>query len=158
MRKKMFLGAFIAVSMTLMSSTCSNDDDENNGNSNVDLQELTVISTTGTWHISNFVDDGQDETYHFTNYSFTFSPDGNVVAENGSTSITGMWSIGDDNSSDDDSSSDVDFNLFFNVSESSEFEDLNDDWDIVNYSESTITLTDVSGGDGSVDNLVFTKN
>ena len=77
--------------------------------------------------------------------------------------MTGSWSIisnsnsndDDDSSSDDDSSDDVDFNIFF--SSSSNFEELSEDWEIVSYTETRIELKHVSGGDGSIDVLVFEK-
>jgi hypothetical protein len=46
----------------------------------------------------------------------------------------------------------VDFNLFF-----SQYEDLSDDWEVVNSSDTKLELKDVSGGDGSIDYLTFEK-
>ena len=37
-------------------------------------------------------------------------------------------------------------------------EDLTDDWDVVSHTATTISLIDVSGGNGGTDTLVFTKN
>jgi hypothetical protein len=53
----------------------------------------------------------------------------------------------------DDSSDDLDFNIFFNVA--NDFEDLNDDWDIISQSSSKIELIDISGGNGGTDYLTF---
>ncbi|MCB0382605.1 MAG: hypothetical protein KDD05_04705, partial [Psychroserpens sp.] len=60
----------------------------------------------------------------------------------------------DDSSSDDD----IDFNIFFPVPDSNNFEDLNDDWDIVSTSSNTIELIDISGGNGGTDFLTFERN
>lgn len=144
--------------MMLMSSTCSSDDDSSSNNSNVNVQELINISTDGTWRVTSFVEEGNDETNHFNNFTFTFNADGTITAVNDPQIITGMWSISNDSSSDDDSSSDEDFVIFFNVDASSNFEDLNDDWDIVTYSNTRIELIDISGGNGGTDTLVFEKN
>lgn len=140
---------------SLMSSTCSSDDD-NMPNSSV--QDAVMVSQSGTWKISSFIDSGQNETNHFTGYTFTFEDDGDVTATNGSNTLTGSWSITNSNSNDDSNDdSDMDFNIFFPVDESSAFEDLNDDWDISSYNENTINLIDVSGGNGGTDTLTFTR-
>lgn len=110
----------------------------------------------GNWRVSKFIDSGTDETNDFTGYNFTFTEGGSVTASNGSLSYTGTWSI--TASSSDDSNDDVDFNLMFSVSEENDFEDLNDDWDILSQSETKIELTDVSGGNGGTDYLTFEKN
>lgn len=144
-----------------IAGSCSSDDNNNMDENVINVQELTSFSTSGTWRITSYVDDGETETHHFTNYTFTFKQDGTVTAVNGDTTITGTWAISDDDDDDDDSSSsnsDKDFVLNFNVDDDSEFEDLNDDWDIHSYSSNKISLGDVSGGDGSTDTLVFEKN
>jgi hypothetical protein len=39
-----------------------------------------------------------------------------------------------------------------------DFEDLNDDWDIISRSSTKIELIDISGGNGGTDYLTFEKN
>jgi hypothetical protein len=157
MKTNFFIGFIVYFSMSLIFSSCSNDDDSVN---NTDVSQLMDIAETGTWRISSYIDSGADETSDFTGYNFTFSPNGNLIASNGETEVTGTWSITDDsNSSDDDDSSsddDTDFNIFF--ASPPNFEDLTDDWDIVSMNNTTIELIDISGGNGGTDNLVFTKN
>ncbi len=153
----LFLGC-----LALFIVSCSSDDDsDSNSNDNAALIEASITNATnGTWRISNFNDSGQDETSDFTGYSFTFGADGTIIATNGTTTQTGTWSITDDsNSSDDDSSNDddIDFNINFPVPDTNNFEDLNDDWDIVTTSETQISLIDISGGNGGIDVLIFTK-
>lgn len=109
----------------------------------------------GTWKITNLTDDGENETYYFAGYSFDFNSDGKVTATNGASTISGTWSVSKDNSNDD-SSSDVDFNLSF--PETNNFDELNDDWDIVTQNDNTLELKDVSGGNGGTDLLTFSKN
>ncbi|MHA7842713.1 MAG: hypothetical protein ACX93I_05290 [Winogradskyella sp.] len=155
------LGFVLMLSLTLMSGMCSSDDDD--GTSNNNSQQIAAIEDdvqTGTWTITNFVDSGQNETSDFNGYGFTFNPNGSLVATNGTNTITGTWSVTDDDSSDDDgsSSSDIDFNIFFPVPETSDFEDLNDDWDIVTATSTRIELIDISGGNGGTDLLTFERN
>ncbi|WP_298759288.1 hypothetical protein [uncultured Psychroserpens sp.] len=160
MKKGLYFGVLILLSFSLMSFSCSDDDD---GNPNDNSQQIAQIETTvesGIWRITNFNDSGQNETSDFTGYDFTFNSDGSLVATNGSTTMTGTWSVTDDSNSNDDSSSDddIDFNIFFAVPETNNFEDLNDDWDIVSTSSTRIELIDVSGGNGGTDMLTFERN
>jgi len=130
--------------------SCSEDDDSNNTTSA--QEDIEQIVQSGTFIISSFVDSGEDETGYFSCYAFQFNPNGTVIATSQSNTYNGTWSISG-SSSDDDSSDDLDFNLNFNLTNA--FEDLNDDWDIVSYSSTTIELIDISGGNGGTDTLVF---
>lgn len=109
----------------------------------------------GTWKISYYAEDGSNQTSDFTGYTFNFTSDGNVTATNGFSTIVGTWSVSKDNSNDD-SSSDVDFNLVFPATNN--FDELNDDWDIVTQNDNTLELKDISGGNGGIDLLTFSKN
>ena len=157
---------FIAITVLVATICvgCTTDDDGSSDDNTVQIQEVQSTVQDGTWRITNFNDSGQDETSDFTGYNFTFASDGTLTASNGTDSLTGTWSVMDDSSSssdDDDSSSDdddVDFNIFFPVPDSNDFEDLNDDWDIVSISATRIELIDVSGGNGGTDRLTFEKN
>ncbi len=162
MKKAFYFGLLTMLSFSLMSSTCSSDDD--GGSPNDNSQQISQIENTaesGTWQITNFNDSGQNETSNFNGYDFSFNSDGSLVATNGSNTMTGTWSVTNDSNSDDDSSSDdddIDFNIFFPVPDSNDFEDLNDDWDIVSSSSTRIDLIDISGGNGETDMLTFEKN
>jgi len=153
----MFLTALVFILFA-----CESDDNSDSNGNQSSIDQITEIAETGTWRIISFIDSGDDETSDFNGYAFTFNQDGTLIAVNGSTTLSGTWSVTDDSSSssdDDDNSSDQeDFNIFFPVPESNDFEDLNDDWDIVSVSEVSISLTDVSGGNGGTDTLVFERN
>ncbi|NIX63803.1 hypothetical protein HB672_02555 [Gaetbulibacter sp. S0825] len=139
---------------SLMSLTCSNDDENVNDN-NQQISQIENIVESGTWRITNYIDSGENETSDFTGYNFSFNSDGSLIASNGTNTLTGTWSITDDSSSSDD---DIDFNIFFPVSDNNDFEDLNDDWDIISNTSTKIELIDISGGNGGTDNLTFEKN
>lgn len=143
---------------------CSKDDsnDATNNNNGNSADQVREIATNGTWRVTYFFDTDQEETSNFNGYTFTFGEDGTLTAVNGNTTVTGSWSVLDDSSnssSDDDGNStdDDDFNILFPVPESNDFEDLNDDWDIISVTANKIELTDVSGGNGGTDFLTFTK-
>ncbi|MBT8324788.1 MAG: hypothetical protein HKN99_10990 [Winogradskyella sp.] len=113
-----------------------------------------------SWRISSYIDSGEDETSDFEFYNFTFASDGTLTASNGTNTLVGSWSVtaSSSSSSDDDDDDDIDFNINFPVPDSNPFEDLNDDWDVISYTSTSIVLRDVSGGDGSVDSLSFVQN
>jgi hypothetical protein len=123
-------------------------------------QQINNISTDGTWIVSSYVDDGDDETADFTTFRFTFLESGVLNAtdllSSNSNPYAGSWSITDSNSNDDDDSlNDLDFNINFSVN--NKLDDLSDDWDIISYTDTEIKLIDVSGGNGGTDYLTLTK-
>lgn len=120
----------------------------------VKTKDVNKTITEGKWRVSNFSEDGENETYHFTGYEFTFSDNGNVQAVGQNGTVSGTWSTTDDNSNDD-SSSDVDFNLVFPATNN--FDEISDDWDVISQSNDKIELQDISGGDGSIDKLTFER-
>lgn len=149
MKNLLFLG------IVLLLASCSQDDDViTQGNTAAAQQVQTTVSTGGDWRITSFIDSGDDETAYFAGYTFQFLANDVVEAVSSSTTYTGTWSVGS-NSSDDDSSSDLDFNLFFALT--NKFEELNDDWDIVSQSATKLELIDVSGGNGGTDYLTFER-
>lgn len=155
--KKTIFYSLIMISFTTLSLSCSSDDDDGNPNDNTeDINQIENNLETGSWRISNFMDSGQDETNDFNGYNFTFETNGTLTAMNDTTTYTGTWSV--TNSSSSSSSNDIDFNIFFPVSQDNDFEDLNDDWDIVTSSATMIELIDISGGNGGTDNLTFVRN
>ena len=143
--------AFILAAGIFMLS-CTKDNDLNNDPT---LDQMEDKIEAGTWKITLFEEAGKDETNHFSGYDFTFNSDGTLLAENGINSYEGTWSITDSNSNDD-SPDDLHFNIYFNLS--NDFEDLNDDWNILTSTDVKIELIDVSGGNGGTDYLTLEKN
>jgi hypothetical protein len=139
--------------MLTTASTCSNDDGPT-PNTNDPIDVINIVND-GTWRISYYYDTDQEETSSFNGYNFTFGANNVLTASNGTNNYTGTWSITDSNSNDD-SISDLDFNIAF--SSPAQFEELSDDWEILEKSATRIKLTDISGGNGGTDFLTFTKN
>ena len=159
MKPKILKSIALMACLSLFSFQCDEDDVNPNDNS-LKKAAIELNMQDGTWRISSYVDSGQNETSDFAGYIFAFSSTGALIASNGAMTKQGIWSVNDDNSSDDDSNddNDIDFNIVFDVAETDDFDDLNDDWDIVSHSSTQLQLRDVSGGYGSVDTLTFTKN
>ncbi|GAA0871841.1 hypothetical protein GCM10009117_09870 [Gangjinia marincola] len=148
--------------MLTITSACSTDDDstDNTNDPTVQIAEVETTVSSGTWRITNYNDSGEDETSDFNGYAFSFNSDGSLVATNGTITYTGTWAVVEDDDSDDDSpdDNDIDFVISFPVDDDNDFEDLNDDWDIESYTDTTINLIDISGGNGGTDILVFERN
>lgn len=157
MKTKFIYGLSLMLCLTLMSTTCEDDDIIIIDNS-AEIQEIKNTVESGTWQITSFIDSGVDETNHYTGFSFTFDSNGTLTATNNTNTYTGTWSITDDDDSDDDSnsSSDIDFNISF-LSPETFNDDLTEDWDIVMRTNSKIELIHISGGNGGTDNLIFEK-
>lgn len=149
--KNQFLSLVLLISASFLAVSCSSDDDssDNNNNSAIIVQ-LEASIKVGTWRVSNFVEDGTNQTHHFTGYAFTFSGNGTVTATNGTNTVTGTWSTSSS------SSSGAKFILNFNVT-SGPFEEISEDWRIESVTSILVDLKHVSGGDGSVDLLTFAK-
>ncbi len=133
-------------------TACTKDDGDGNGE--VDAAKLKETMAAGQWRISQYFDD-TDDTADYTGYIFTFNQSGVLSATNGSTALSGSWSVSDADSDDDSSDGTVDFNIFFSSPDI--FAELADNWDIVKLSATKLELKDVSGGDGSIDLLTFDK-
>ena len=144
MRAIKFLGVMLAAGVFFVS--CSKKKQ---------IDEIEKNVQDGSWRVTSYIDSGVDHTNDFNGYSFTFSDNGDVIAVNGGTTVSGTWSITSSNS-DDDSNDDMDFNLSF--ASPADFEELTDDWDIQSHTSTKIQLIDVSGGNGGTDYLTFEKN
>lgn len=108
--------------------------------------------TAGSWFVNLMEDSGTDETCDYVNYEFTFNTNGTVAAVSATNTKNGFWTA-------IDNSGNIDFILNFDLSGAGDpFEDLNDDWDVVMYSNLLIELLDVSGGGGGTDYLNFGRD
>lgn len=152
MKKLILIPALFCLFMLNVASMCSSDDNS----TSADPTPIINTVTQGTWKVTTYLDSGNDETNHFTGYNFTFGAANVLTAANGTNTYTGTWSVTSDDSNDDNPSGDIDFNIAF-VSPT-DFADLTEDWNIVSYSSTTISLIHISGGNGGTDTLVFTKN
>ena len=118
-----------------------------------------IITSEGDWRVASYTDGSKDRTSGYTEYAFTFFSDGSLTAVNGSATIRGSWSISiDSDNNSGDGHSDIDFRLDINKDEEDGVGELADDWDLVSITPSTLTLTDITSGNGGINNLIFSKN
>src|SRR5688572_6691980 len=140
MKTKLSLFAMVAL-IAALSISCNENNPTNDDTAN------TVKN--GTWRITYFYDSDHEETSSFSGYNFTFGSNNIVTATNGTTTITGTWTTGSDDSQ---------VKLILNFGSTVPFDELNDDWHVLELKDVKIRLDDLSGGGGGIDYLTFEKN
>ncbi len=129
-----------------VADSCDEDDDNDFNDDDIDDSELIAVLLNGEWAITFFFDD-EDETAQFNGYVFTFFEDRAATAAKDGMEIKGSWvTYGDDGS--------LELELDFGTE--SPLDELEDDWDIIEFGEDIIILKDISG-DGSVEFLIFER-
>lgn len=144
---------FLALLFTGLFTSCTNDD----ASDAVGTEEIRSSATMGEWRLTQLVDSGIDETQEFVNYTFIFSDNGTVSARSEANTVTGRWSVVNDRDRDDQMD-DLEFIIEFNVPESSIFDDLDEDWDILTVSDTKIALVDDDDDNEPSDLLTFERN
>lgn len=139
---------FLLLMLSIGLFSCKKDDDSNN--TTITTVNLSATATTGTWRVTYYYDDNQDETSNYAGYAFTFAG-GNVVTATkaGSPTVTGTWATGTDNSK---------VKLILSFATPATFNELSDDWHVTSRTDTKIVMTHVSGGNGGTDFLTFEKN
>lgn len=129
----------LAFCMAIFLAACSDDNDiSNTGNT---IQQ-------GSWRVTLFSEDGKDETGKFSGYSFIFGNNGTLTASNGSNVVSGSWAMGNDDSTP---------KLIISMPPVNDFDELSEDWHILESTSSRIRLQHISGGNGGTDLLTFEK-
>ena len=141
MKNLFFVTALIGL-MILTLSSCKNDDSSPSS-------DVTNTIEQGTWRITYFNDSGTDELYHFTGYNFTFKNGIVTATKSGSATVTGTYSDGNDDSQK---------KFIMNFGSAEPWEELSEDWVVLERTTSKIRLQHVSGGNGGTDTLTFEKN
>ncbi len=122
--------------MGLFSSCSTHDSNDDNSGAGSNTNP-----PSGAWIISMYFDTG-DETNKFSSYTFSFNAGGVISATNGSSTVTGTWS-----------QTSTKFIISFGTTPV--FEDLNDDWLIVEKTASSIKLKEDNPAQD--DRLEFTR-
>lgn len=133
----------ILLMSSLITASCKKNDDTNPSSNNSSGSTLS-----GNWRVTLYNDSGTDELYHFNGYTFTFS-NGTVTASKNGNTITGNYSTGIDDGKK---------KLYLNFGNVVPFEELNDDWNIIEEASTKMRLQDISGGNNETDLLTFEKN
>lgn len=130
---------FLVLSMTLVSC------DRNNSVST----SLSQSASSGSWRLTLFTDNGNDETADFSGYTFTFSNNGTLTVVKNGISKNGSWSV-------NTSSNKFIIELGPKDNTNLPLGELTNDWKILSTSTTEIRL----GDDNTTSNefVTFTKN
>jgi hypothetical protein len=146
--KKLKLIPFLAVLFMLnVASMCSNDDSSNDSPS---TSQITTNTTSGTWRVTFYQEDGSTQTSDFSGYNFSINSNGTITAVNGATTKSGTWSTYTDSGYSK-------FDILFSDLDGP-FESISEDWKVLSSTTSKLELKHISGGDGSIDYLTLEKN
>lgn len=129
-------------------ASCNSDDDSGDANTN-EFEQIETTLPQGQWKISKLIDGQSDDTADFQSFAFTFNVDGTATAQNDLFTENGTWAYDNSSSSSEE--------LILQFGQTTPFDKINDDWDIVSVSNTKIELSDVSGGNGDIELLTFTK-
>jgi len=126
------------------------DNQPSQGGGDDDVEALTNFITEGTFVVSFLTDDGE-EVFEFDNIFFQFDENNNILADDEDVDQNfdpvGQWSIAQD---------DGELELILNFDDS-DFGEMDDDWQVVDFSNGvTLSLIDQSS-DGDDDELVLNK-
>lgn len=150
--------AVFLLSVLIVLSSCDEDDDSPIDEfDNSDVASIQSSLQTGTWRISSFVDDGENETVNFNDFVFTFGTDGSISADNGSNVFNGSWRVELDDDDDDDDKDDLEFYITF-ATTNDNLDDLTEDWYVLEFSENRIRLSDDDDDTDNDDLLTFERN
>ena len=136
MKKIILLSVAIFVSSLLIIS-CSKEN----------ITNVASYVTKGTWRVTLYQENGISKLYYFSNYDFTFY-NSTVTATKNASTVAGTFSTKYIDSKN---------KLVLNFGNTSPFNQLNDDWEILEESATKIRMQDVSGGNGGTDLLTIEK-
>jgi hypothetical protein len=115
--------------------------DENN--------ELIQILKEGTWQVTNFTDDGENYTSEYNGFVFDFKENFTVTATKNEDVVNGSWAIIYD---------DGKLKLELDFGETTPFDELNNDWLVVEIENLRVEVNDLDDGGNEEGNLVFERN
>lgn len=124
---------------------CDEDDDNDHNDDDADTGAFTSALLESNWKITNYFHE-VDQTDAFAAFVFTFHPDSTVSATDGSSTFTGTWQADGDNGM-------IELDLHF--AEESPLDDLSEDWKLVEFNNSLISLKHSDNEESDV--LVFEK-
>lgn len=135
--------AIIICSIIVLTNSCKKEDTTSTTNS-----ALRTKVKSGTWKVTLYNDSGDDHLSYFSGYEFTFNTDGTIEAIKTGSTISGTWTTGTDDSN---------VKFILNFGSTTYFDEISDDWHVIEQTDSKIQLEDISGGNGGTDLLTFEK-
>ena len=126
------LYAIATVTLGFGAISCEKEEEKNdNVNTQVNLEQLRNTVIASQWQISQFTQNGADETANYSAYRLEFADDDIVTISNDTLSSTGFWDL-------DRNENGVNFQLNFN--NQPDFEEFQQDWELIDYSSTLVEL------------------
>ena len=110
--------------------------------------DVTISAPSGSWKVSSYVDKGRDRTNYFTGFGFLFNTNNTVNVTTSSGNVSGTWKLTQDSGKT---------KMILQFPATARLDELNDDWEVISQSDSVIQLKNVSGGNGGISTLSFSK-
>ncbi|MBT8317734.1 MAG: hypothetical protein HKP59_08900 [Lutibacter sp.] len=111
--------------------------------------ELVDILKEGTWIVANFTDDGENYTNEYHDFVFDFKENFIVTATKNDDVVNGTWAVIYD---------DGKLKLELDFGETTPFDELNDDWVVVEIENLRVEVNDLDDDGNEESNLVFERN
>ncbi len=126
------------------------DDNANDG----EVLDVRGTMLEGEWTVAEFTDNGVDITQEFEGYDFNFQPEHLVtVSTNMDPLFNGLWRV--------IRNYEEELKVYLNFGDDAPFEELTDDWELVEFSADFIVLKswneDAEAGTAAYDMLVFER-
>ena len=105
----------------------------------------------GDWVVTQYLDDGSDQTSEYEGYDFTFGPQGELTVRTNMDPLkSGIWRVIRD--------SEEELKVYLNLGDDGDdFSELTDDWELVSISETRVELRDMDDDNDNEDMLVFER-
>jgi len=110
--------------------------------------DLVKILLDGQWIVALYLNNGVNNTELFNDFVFNFNTYNNVIVSNGIGTFYGTWVVDGSPGS---------LNIILDFGTAIPFNELNEDWDVIDILINRIELENISGGSGGLDTLVFEK-
>jgi hypothetical protein len=130
----------------LLTISCNKD---NNTSPAISTTEVSNTISAGSWRVTYYWDTDHEETANFSGYVFSFAAGNVLTATKTGSTLTGTWSVGNDDSK---------VKLFLTFTTPVAFVKISDDWQVIERTSTRIKLQDLSGINGGTDYLTFEKN
>lgn len=126
---------------------CDEDDDNDYNDDDVDNADLFAILSGSTWKVTYFFTT-VDQTSEFEGFQFILQADGSATLTNGSISYKGSWETSGDSGM---------LQIELEFEELTLLDQVDDDWKVIQYSDTQIVLESAEPKDGVVAKLTLQK-